>query len=99
MDEEKVGLSKEEQVALRRKHAEQLVKYAKPAVSDGEQYKVPHTADSATDRNEPEGHRIERTVPDQRESQLLKPLESVNASLTKLVGLTSEMSQKLDSKK
>lgn len=98
-DEEKVGLNKEEQVALRRKHAEQLVKYAKPAVDDGEQYKVPHTADSATDRNEPEGHRIERTVPDPRESQLLKPLESVNANLTKLVGLTSEMSNKLDSKK
>ena len=97
--EEKVGLNKEEQVALRRKHAEQLVKYAKPAVDEGEQYSVPHTADSATDRNEPEGHRIERTGPDPRESSLLKPLESVNDNLTKLVGLTSEMSQKLDSKK
>lgn len=99
-DEEKAGLSQEEQKNLRRKNAEKLIQYYKPIAEEGGQYVTPHTSDSATDLNEPEGQRIERTKEAaQSESPLLKPLESVNENLAKLIGLTSEMSQKLDSKK
>lgn len=100
-EEEKAGLSEKEQTELRRKNAKNLIRYAGSAVDENEQQRVPHTADSATDKKETVGRKLEKTAASASDAtnQLLKPLESVNDNLTKLVGLTSEMSQKLDSKK
>lgn len=99
-EEEKAGKSEKEQEALRRKHAKDMIRHAKSAVDKGEISYIPHTADRETDKDEPVGAKLEKVASAADASNpLLKPLEELNGNLNKLVGLTSEMSKKLDSKK